>query len=762
MARKNVHARESLSARVENPFIHVPFQAKDLSSIERGGGGGGTELAVVDDAYRAALSKALFRASTALSREQTLYPQALSHLVLKLRDTGIAKSHRPVQLAREAELEPAGHARIDEMLVGATSSSFTEFNRVILKRDTRTIRSNLSAIESIEPWDRKRRNPQGSKQLLDHGRAVMRLFQYQHDSLNELNYESVLTTLKSLSLPFIEIAQGRGLPIIGIQDLDGIGGDGLDVLLDFPGIRTIYAEPFYLSQNTVVVPQSGASASKASAQEVTLPTVAVFDTGVSRDRSPIAAFLKSQDIYVLPPDTNHEHGTAVASLIAAGSFYNDKHAWIPKTPAFIHDVCALEATGAHMSDLELRLQEAVRRRPDVKIWNLSVGGDPCDESNFSDLSMTLDELSDKYQVLFVVAAGNYNDLPRRNWPTPVALKDRISTPGESVRSLTVASVAHIDATDGLTAAGNPAPYSRCGPGPVFTPKPDLTHVGGGVHAPWSAGTSSLKVLAPQGHLYHSFGTSYAAPLASCMAAHAWQALAGLHNPNPGPSPSLVKALMIHSAQLASPDYDSYQRRYFGAGRPDDVLRALYDSDDCFTLVFQANLVPGNMRWRKSPYPMPDVLIEDEKFCGEIIITAVYAPPLDPNAGSEYVRANVELSFGTIEGDNITGKVPMESEEGQSGYETAQISSGNKWSPVKVHRKAFPRGVAGKIWGLQATALLRAYEPALTEALPVHIIVTIRSLDGDLRVRASGMRALAQSNWVNTPLPLRVPINVINR
>ena len=189
------------------------------------------------------------------------------------------------------------------------------------------------------------------------------------------------------------------------------------------------------------------------------------------------------------------------------------------------------------------------------------------------------------------------------------------------------------------------------------------------------------------------------------------------------------------------------------------MNALYDSDDSFTLVFQANLVPGNMRWRKTPYPIPDVLIEDGKFRGEVIMTAVYAPPLDPNAGSEYVRANIELSFGLIEGSTITGKVPMESEEGQSGYESAQISSGSKWSPVKVHRKAFPRGLAGTNWGLQATALLRAYEPTLTEPLPVDIIVTVRSIDGDLRVRAAGMRALAQTNWVNSALPVRVPIRL---
>lgn len=95
----------------------------------------------------------------------------------------------------------------------------------------------------------------------------------------------------------------------------------------------------------------------------------------------------------------------------------------------------------------------------------------------------------------------------------------------------------------------------------------------------------------------------------------------------------------------------------------------------------------------------------------------------------HVRTNVELSFGLIEGNTITGKVPMESDEGQSG-------------------------ISGTNWGVQATALPRAYEPDLTEPLPVNIIVTVRSLDGDTQVRA-----LAQRNWVQTPLPVHVPIRV---
>ncbi|HID5087761.1 TPA: S8 family anti-phage peptidase IteS, partial [Escherichia coli] len=92
----------------------------------------------------------------------------------------------------------------------------------------------------------------------------------------------------------------------------------------------------------------------------------------------------------------------------------------------------------------------------------------------------------------------------------------------------------------------------------------------------------------------------------------------------------------------------------GAGIPNEVIETLYDSDDRFTLIFQTFLVPG-VRWRKDNYPIPSALIQNGKFKGEIVITAAYAPPLNPNAGSEYVRANVELSFGLIENNTIKGK-----------------------------------------------------------------------------------------------------------
>ncbi|QGZ53419.1 S8 family serine peptidase [Paraburkholderia acidiphila] len=421
----------------------------------------------------------------------------------------------------------------------------------------------------------------------------------------------------------------------------------------------------------------------------------------------------------------------------------------------IHDVCGLEAAGAGVGILIERIKEAVEKKPDIKIWNLSLGATQCSNDEFSEFAKELDSISDKFGVLFVVASGNYLDLPRRAWPPIGSLADRVSSPGESVRALTVGSVTHLTAFGSYTSTGEPPPYSRRGPGPVFTPKPDIVHAGGGVHKPWDAGLASVKALTPNDQIAHTFGTSFAAPIASNLAAHTWFALQG--RADLPPHPSLVKALMIHAAQLSSPDYSPNERRYFGAGRPDNVLRTLYDSDDSFTLVFEAQLYPS-MRWRKTPYPIPASLIENGKFRGEVIITATYNPPLDGNAGSEYVRANVELGFGVLSANgDFHGRVPGESEIGTSGYEMAQVEHGGKWAPVKIHRKRFPNGTEGTQWALQAGVNLRAFQPSLVDPLIATIVVTLRSVDGNNNIHAEGVRALNNTSWAHTVLPYRIPI-----
>jgi hypothetical protein len=750
----------ALSPRINNPFQHIPFHAPDLTSVERSGGGGKRLFVPVDDEYRSEMLEMLETATTALLPDIKAHPSVPGVIVLKLRDISIAKSHRPVELMAAAALTSAGHGRIDEMLVAATPGSLQSLGAVIKTRDTKQMRANLSAIESIGAWGRERRSRSNKDQLRVRGRALLRPFRFSADDVTRGNLEALVALIRRLGVEPLALPQRWGAPLFALSGINKWSDEKLDQLLGFPGLRNILPEPEIRAEATS---DSRSAPRRVSisipAPDPSTPIVAVVDSGVSPASALLAPWIASRDTYVLEPDTDYVHGTAVASLLVAGHQLNDSHEWFPIAPCVIHDVAAIESTAAPYSDVVLRLRTAIARRRDIKIWNLSIGAQMVKDDEFTEFAIELDSLSDEFGVLFVVSSGNYRDEPRRGWPADTTLADRLLSPGESVRSLTVGSIAHLDADDAWVSAGSPSPYSRRGPGPVFTPKPDIVHVGGGVHAPWANGSSSVKVILPGDWAGRNFGTSFAAPLGSAMAAHTWSALAGRRNQDLDITPAMVKALMIHASQLGSPDRTPQERRYFGAGRPSNVMESLYDSDDSFTLVFEANLVPGR-RWRKAPFPIPSALINDGKFRGEIVITAVYAPPLDANAGAEYVRANVELSFGTLDAaGNISGKVPAEGEAGSTGYEAAQIEHGGKWSPVKLHRKRFPQGTIGDNWALQATAVLRSGQPPLVEPLAVVIIVTLRAIEGNLDVHASGMRALAAVNWARQSLPARVPVVV---
>jgi serine protease AprX len=683
-------------------------------------------------------------------------------MVFALRPTGIAKSHRPLQLISEAGLRSSGHSRIEEMLVGGREQNFRQLHQVILERDVKAIRANISAISEILPWTREFRNPTGIDVLRKCGNALVRAFRYGAHEETVRNFLQIKQLLQRLNVNFTEIQQARSFPVLAITNLDSISDDELNILLDHPGIRTFEPEPNYRphqrADQTFAQPQA-ANQVFFPMPTADLPTVAVFDAGVSSNVPALAPWIVGKDIYVLPPETQQFHGTMVASLIAGARALNNDHDWLPEFGSLIYDVQGLEETpqGGRMSDIVERIESAVAKRPDIKIWNLSLGGGECDDQLYSELAIVLDRLSDDYQILFVISAGNYTDTPRRIWPGPQSLSDRISCPSEAVRALTIASLNHMTAPGELGSVGEPAPYSRRGPGPTFSPKPDVTHAGGGVHAPWTAGATSINAIYSNNTIGGAFGTSFSAPIASNIAAHTWRALE--NHPVLNPDPQLVKALIIHAAQLVSPDYSPQERRYYGSGRPEGVLETLYDCDDSFTLVFSASLVPGAIRWRKEPYPIPQSLRNEGKFRGEVIITAAYAAPLDADFGSEYVRANVDVSFGVLDGDRITGKVPMKSEKGYSGYEEKQIEFGGKWAPVKVHRKRFPNGASGDVWALQASASLRANEAAPIDGIPVFIIVTLRSISGNSNIKEDGLNELANTNWAYSNITSYVPVRV---
>jgi serine protease AprX len=137
---------------------------------------------------------------------------------------------------------------------------------------------------------------------------------------------------------------------------------------------------------------------------------------------------------------------------------------------------------------------------------------------------------------------------------------------------------------------------------------------------------------------------------------------------------------------------------------------------------------------------------------------------DVHMNAAEVRFNVDVGFGTFTPNRggearFHGCVPAEGELGSTGLEAAQVQHGGKWSPIKIYRRSFTNGVAGDIWGLQATLLRRAVEPHHAQPLRVVIAVTLRSLDGNPNVYGERRTLLAASNWINQDLSLRVDVPV---
>ena len=751
--------RSDLKPSAENPFIRIPFDGADLQSYISPGGGAKVLPGVdVDRTYRATLGATLVRSQQAVEHELVRHQESWSTLVLTLRDKAIAKSHRPLHLAAKCEALLAGHAKLNEMLIGVDRLRIDKLARLIESDETQNTRANLSTIMHFAPWSRARRNPGGTASLRNAGRTLLQPFSYHNaEEKTKANWQNIERLLKRVNARYRHLLHDTQAPLLELLDMDQWTEEMLDSLLSYPGLRRADPSPMVAASNPGSAISLGVPAlTPIAPPDQAWPVVAVFDTGVAPGHSQLEPWVVGRNTFVLPPDTDHVHGTAVASLVVAGHQLN---AGFPRSPCRVFDVAGLEVAKSYISDLIDRLRDAVDQTPDVKIWNLSLGAEVgCNEQEFSEFAQALDALSAKHGVLFVVSAGNYTDMPRRGWPVTKHLQgDRISSPGDSVTALTVGALAQAGNYSTIVQGGEPAPYSRRGPGPVHTVKPEITHWGGNIHHPFQSGVCSTTVLTPQGYTSQLSGTSFSAPIASALCAHTWQALSGHREFNP--SPAMVKAAMIHAAQLENREYSPLERRYYGVGLPQDVMSTLYDRSDSFTLLFEADLIPGKMRWRKTPYPIPASLRSNGKLRGEVIITAAYQPVLDANWGAEYVRTNLELSFGVLNTakNTIQGKVPLEMEPGQHSFEKQLIENGGKWSTVKLHRKTFPDGVAGDVWALQAKLQVRAAQDKPDFPVKAYIFVTLRSVDGDTSVHADGLNALRATQWVQQSLPVRVPV-----
>ena len=137
------------------------------------------------------------------------------------------------------------------------------------------------------------------------------------------------------------------------------------------------------------------------------------------------------------------------------------------------------------------------------------------------------------------------------------------------------------------------------------------------------------------------GTSFSTPRITALAAGIQQELSEDFDP------LLLKALITHSAsyprEMTVPSIE--RAKQVGFGLPKSVSEIIYNSPYEATLILRDNLAKGD-KIDIMDFPMPQCLIKDGYYTGQIIATLVYEPILDASQGIEYCQSNLDIKFGS--------------------------------------------------------------------------------------------------------------------
>ncbi len=340
---------------------------------------------------------------------------------------------------------------------------------------------------------------------------------------------------------------------------------------------------------------------------------------------------------------NPTHGTFVAGIALYGDECEGK-GWVGHKGIKLFDAAVFpdnSKEGLDEDELIANIKEAVKLyNEQVKIWNLSISiTRPVSDNKFSDFAIALDALQDEYNALICKSAGNC-----RNFESSRP-KGRVHEGADSIRSLVVGSFAHKKGTYDYAEVNDPSPFSRVGPGPEFIIKPEVSHYGGnaGVDPLGNTVTTGVKSFAKDGTLAQGVGTSFSTPRITALAAGIQQELSEDFDP------LLLKSLITHSAsyprEMTVPSIE--RAKQVGFGLPKSVSEIIYNSPYEATLILRDNLAKGD-KIDIMDFPMPQCLIKDGYYTGQIIATLVYEPILDASQGIEYCQSNLDIKFGSYD------------------------------------------------------------------------------------------------------------------
>jgi serine protease AprX len=718
--------------------------------------GGGTKLMCpVTKALRAELSESLDKIKEHFQKSFESYPEIPAVAKVVLREKAHAKSHRPTRVFDEDTCPIIGGDAPGELYVSVNEQGLGEVQARIRTGDTDKLKANISTIQELLPFrEEDALDGESPEALAKHAKKKMapirlRMFRHQSDAVNaaidaaakEIAHDHGVEDIKSLDY-------GEGVQVFAIS---GASANAIRAMARFKGTQNVSLFPTYTIFKAAahVVGSIDDKRFPPPATNAEYGVVGLIDSGTDLANVQLQKYVVAREDIVPRSQQNNEHGTFVGGLIANPRALNNGNRLFPSVQAKIIDIVAIDGTGAiDEFDLITAIDYAIRKYPHVKVWNLSLGQDrPCKNGRFSPLALKLDSIQKKRGVLFVIAAGNYEQLPLAGWPRPdCGEDDRIGSPADSVRGLTVGSIAHIENQATCVRIDEPSPFTRRGPAPHFYIKPEISHYAGNCDANADCLQSGVVSLRGKNQLAENIGTSFSTAIAANLAANVFREL----EPESDVSPTLVKAMLVHSAFVRSGKPRAEEVKYRGFGSPGDLYDILNCSKSSASIVFHAELT--DRRWfDKMDFPMPICLhVPKTGLRAEVFMTLAYDPPTDARFGIEYCRSNVTASLGTMEinkdGDEVyRPQLTTAPKEIVQGYEDALVKEGFKWSPLKLYYRSFESGPINKRWRLHLEILNRSGVKC-KEPQKVVLLVTIRDPTGLAFVYNAMVKEMERLSW----------------
>ncbi|HYG01657.1 MAG TPA: S8 family peptidase [Chryseosolibacter sp.] len=713
-------------------------------------------------------------------------------LQVELKDDAIAKSYRSDVAVLFNENQEAinliGFTGTNDLLIKVDTPN--ELKRVISRLDQpeRARHSyGISAINSLKPFEPNIdiEDPAGRN-------LEISLINFQNFNVNKLVALFFEETCARLRIQFKRLNYS---PDLINYKLLNVQADAITALREFEALREIEFMPeINIGYDDVIPTDKIEHPIKRPTPGKDYPIVGVLDSGIAEIDSLKPWLLP--DRFTVYPETSVDrgHGTFVAGIIVYGDDLQGMN-FTGVEGCYLYDATVIPRSTERIDQDELvdNIRRAIESKPEIRVWNLSLGTKTESHPNqFSKFGIALDEIQKRYNVIICKSAGNCINFLGSS-PIPPS---RIAVSADSLRSVVIGSVAHAKDIHDLADVNHPSPFSRVGKGPCFSTKPELVHYGGnaGKDSAGQLKKNGVKSFTIGNQIATDIGTSFSTPRVSAI-------LSGLdHSIREAFDPQLIKALAIHSArypsELSLPQVEKL--RQVGFGIPSSVNEVLFNSSSEITLILQDNLEKGQYI-EIMDFPFPESMVDDEGFYyGEIIVTAVASPLVDPNNGYEYCQSNLEIKLGTyddyLKQDTTKSWVRNElklsgtknllnnasygsrfknSNVGDFAKERLLLSYGDKYHPIKkyavnleeitpANKEKYLR--APKKWYLKVNGLYRDF---ITHQAKVHgellsqefcLLVTIRDKrHQDIYTEVT--RLLETHNFVHSNIRLREQVRV---